>query len=58
VGGNNWCLPNRLMVMIKGKDVCNTSSTVPGKLLLPGNVSGDDGSDKSLYVKDCYPDQG
>lgn len=47
-------------MVIKGNDICNTFSTVPGKLFLPGNVSGDDDVVKkeSLYVKDCYPDQG
>lgn len=44
-------------MVIKGNDICNTFSTVPGKLFLP---CGDDDivMKESLYVKDCYPDQG
>lgn len=44
----------RHTVMIKGNDICNTSSTVSGKLFLPGNAS----SDESLWVKDFCPDHG
>lgn len=42
--------------MIKGNDVCNAHSTVPGKYFSLVNVDSDNGSGESL-PKDCYPGQ-